>query len=100
MGFSGGHGLANRREEHGPSLDQAVLARTTRLANRPFHGNLASLSRAFLTSARGIHADHVAVAYRIGRHGYGTSHEPSRGIDGSEPLAVCFRERLGGNTTR
>jgi hypothetical protein len=52
----------------------------------------------FSRSRRTIHADHVAVAYRIVRHGYGTSHEPSRGIDGSQPLAVGFRERLGGNT--
>ena len=98
MGFSGGHRLANGLQQHGPVPDQAVRARATRLANRSFHATLASFCRAFLTFARTIHADHVAVAYRIVRHGYGTSHEPSRGIDGSQPLAVGFRERLGGNT--
>src|SRR5262249_11513508 len=60
----------------------------------------ASFCRAFLTSVRTIHADHVAVAYRIGRYGYRTSHEPLRGIDRSQPLALCFREHRGGNTRR
>src|SRR5262249_52348649 len=35
--FSGGRRLANRPEEHEPSPDQAVLARTRRLANRSFY---------------------------------------------------------------
>src|SRR5262249_11018836 len=61
---------------------------------------LVSFCRALLTFARTIHADHIAVAYRIIRHRYGTSHEPSRGVDGSQPLAVGFQERLGGNTLR
>jgi hypothetical protein len=42
-----------------------------------------------------MHAGHIVVAYRIGRHSSGASHEPSGGIDRSQLLAFGLRERLG-----
>src|SRR5262249_43146165 len=39
MGFSGGHGLVNRLQQHRPSTDQVVQARTMRLTNRSSHAN-------------------------------------------------------------